>query len=186
VSFDLIQESLTAFHSFLKPSGRLVLFLAKGPLLYHIHVKKEFDHAQALISREEYQRICHSGQEAGLGVRYMPFDLLESVLSNPFAPALRQMFGEEFIEQPRHYAKPESKLFDISQWEVYHSHYVRHENAAGGVYVEHPQIQARLGIPVRPAATAEEVVSLEHAVNRDAILKRLHLSDMVVVAQKHG
>ncbi|MFM8333861.1 MAG: class I SAM-dependent methyltransferase, partial [Candidatus Methylumidiphilus sp.] len=160
IAFDVVQESLAAFHHFLKPSGRLVLFLAKGPLLYHIHVKKEFDHAQTLVSRDEYHRICQGGQEAGLGVRYLPFDLLETVLSNPFDPALKQVFGEEFIGQARQYAKTEGKLFDIQQWEAYHSHYVRHANAAGGTYVEHPQIQARLGLPIRPAETPEAVVQL--------------------------
>jgi len=184
VSFGLVQESLTAFHQFLKPSGRLVLFLAKGPLLYHIHVQKEFDHAQTLIGREEYHRICREGQEAGLGVRYMPFDLLEGVLANPFDSALGSVFGEEFIGQPRNYAKPGGRLFKIQQWEAYHSHYVPHKTEAGGFYVEHPQIQARLGTPIRPAGTAEDVTSLERAVNRDEILKRLHLSDMVVVAKK--
>ncbi len=184
ITFDVIQESLAAFHHFLKPGGHLLVFLAKGPMLYHFQASEEFNHSHTFINRSKFADITRAGHDAGLGVRYLPFELFEQILAAPFAPSLQTIFAEEFLETPRRYPPPQQQLFTVTEWEAYHSQYAPNENTAGGVYIEHPMIQKRLELPVRPVQTVEEAVSLEHKVNQNEVLKQLHLIDMVVVARK--
>jgi hypothetical protein len=53
-----------------------------------------------------------------------------------------------------------------------------------GTYIEYPQIQARLYRPIKPIESAAEILELEHQVNQNETLKKMHLIDMVVVAKK--
>ena len=55
---------------------------------------------------------------------------------------------------------------------------------AFGTYIEYPQIQARLYRPVKPIQSGEEILELEYLVNENDTLKKMHLIDMVVVANK--
>jgi len=184
ISLDVIQESIAAFYNFLKPNGSLVIFACKSPVLYHFRDDKEFNHQHILISREEFSEISKHGHSAGLGVRYMPFDLFQTILNNPFNPTLEETFGDEFKSQPVSYQLPPTPLFTIKQWEAYHSEFYTHKTMEVGTYIEYPQIQARLYRPVKPIESVEEILDLEHQVNQNETLKKLHLIDMVVVAQK--
>ncbi|MBD2385056.1 class I SAM-dependent methyltransferase [Cylindrospermum sp. FACHB-282] len=184
ISLDVIQESLAAFYNFLKPNGSLVIFACKSPVLYHFRAPKEFNNEHIIISREEFFETCKNGHSAGLGIRYIPFDLFQTLLSNPFNPTLEKTFGDEFKSQSASYELPATPLFTIKQWEAYHSQFYTHKNMPVGTYIEYPQIQARLCLPVKPIETVAEILDLEHQVNQNETLKKIHLIDMVVVAQK--
>lgn len=185
ISLDVIQESLAAFYNFLKPNGSLVIFACKSPILYQFRVNKEFSHEHIVITREEFFDICKNGHSTGLGVRYMPFDLFQTLLANPFNPTLQETFGDEFKSQSEYYQLPASPLFTINQWEAYHSEFYTHKTMQVGTYIEYPQIQARLYLPVKPIESVAEILDLEHQVNQNETLKKMHLIDMVVVAKKN-
>jgi len=182
VSLNVVQESIAAFYNFLKPQGTLIIFACKSPVLYHFRDAKEFNHQHILISREEYATICQHGH--GLGIRYIPFDLFQTILNDPFNLALRETFGNEFQPQSTSYELPSQPLFMVKQWEAYHSEFYTHKAMAVGTYIEYPQIQARLYRPIQPITSAAEILELEHQVNQNETLKKLYLIDMVVVAQK--
>ena len=184
ISLDIIQESIAAFYNFLKPNGSLVIFACKSPILHHKGATKEFDHQHILISREEFAEICKNGHSAGLGIRYMPFDLFQTILNNPFNPTLQETFGDEFKFKSEHYQLPTTPLFTIKQWEAYHSEFYTHKTMEVGTYIEYPQIQARLYRPIKPIESVAEILELEHQVNQNETLKKMHLIDMVVVAKK--
>jgi len=185
ISLDIIQESLAAFYNFLKPNGSLVIFACKSPILYHFCAKKEFAQGYILITREEFFDICKNGHSTGLGIRYMPFDLYQTLLSNPFNPTLQETFGDEFKSQSEFYQLPATALFTIKQWEAYHSEFYTHENMQVGTYIEVPQIQARLYRPIKPIESVAEILDLEHQVNQNETLKKMYLNDIVVVAKKN-
>lgn len=182
ISLDVIQESIAAFYNFLKPNGSLVIFACKSPVLYHIHAQKEFDHQHVLITRSEFAEICKNGLGAGLGVRYIPFELLETILDNPFNPRLQPIFLEEFKSKSALYQLPTTPLFTIKKWEAYHSQFYTHKTMEVGTYIEYQQIQARLYRPIKPIESVEEILEIEQQVNQNETLKKLHLIDMVVVA----
>ncbi|MDJ0675780.1 MAG: class I SAM-dependent methyltransferase [Calothrix sp. MO_167.B42] len=184
ISLDTIQESIAAFYQYLKPNGSLVIFACKSPILYHFRDDKEFNHQHILITREEFAQICQQGHGAGLGIRYMPFDLLQTILDNPFNPTLKETFAGEFKSQSEFYQLPTKSLFTVKQWEAYHSEFYTHKDMEVGTYIEYPQIQARLDQPIKPIESVAEILELEHKVNQNEILKQMHLIDMVVVAQK--
>jgi SAM-dependent methyltransferase len=184
ISLDVIQESIAAFYNFLKPNGSLVIFACKSPILYHVRLNKEFDHQNILINRSEFAEICKGGTSAGLGIRYIPFELFQTILTHPFNPTLQEIFPEEFKSQSEYYQLPTTPLFTIKQWEAYHSEFYTHKTMAVGTYIEYPQIQARLYRPIKPIESVEEILELEHLVNENDTLKKMHLIDMVVVAQK--
>jgi SAM-dependent methyltransferase len=184
ISVDTIQESVAAFYNFLKPNGSLVIFASKSPMLYHVQSKKEFDHARELITREEFFEICKKGHSEGLGIRYMPFDLFQTLLATPFHPKLQQTFGDEFKPQSEYYQIPSTPLFKVEKWEAYHSEFYTHKTMKVGTYIEYPQIQARLYLPVKPIESVAEILELEHQVNQNETLKKMHLIDMVIVAKK--
>ena len=186
ITLDIIQESIAAFYNFLKPNGSLVIFACKSPVLYHFRCDKEFNYKNILITRKEFADIFKNGYSTGLGVRYMPFDLLQTIIANPFNPSLQEVFDDEFKFESEHYQLPEQPLFTIKQWEAYHSEFYIHENMKTGEYIEYPQIQARLSQPVKPIETVAEILELEHQVNQNETLKKMHLIDMVVVAQKNS
>ncbi|MEA5549595.1 class I SAM-dependent methyltransferase [Anabaena cylindrica UHCC 0172] len=185
ISLDIIQESIAAFYEFLKPKGTLVIFACKSPMLYHFHAPKEFDRQYILISQKEFTEICRSGHSAGLGVRYMPFDLFQTIVNNPFNPTLEKTFGNEFKSKSEYYQLPTTPLFVIKQWEAYHSEFYIHKTMEVGTYIEYPQIQARLNLPIKPIESVAEILELEHQVNQNETLKKMHLIDMVVVANKN-
>ncbi|NTW19515.1 MAG: class I SAM-dependent methyltransferase [Nostocales cyanobacterium W4_Combined_metabat2_030] len=184
ISLDVIQESIAAFYNFLKPNGSLVIFACKSPILYHVRASKEFAHQILLINRSEFAEICKGGPAGGLGIRYIPFELFQTILAAPFNPTLKETFPEEFKSQSEYYQLPTTPLFTIKQWEAYHSEFYTHKTMAVGTYIEYPQIQARLYRPIKPIESVEEVLELEHLVNENDTLKKMHLIDMVVVAQK--
>ncbi|MCV3217373.1 class I SAM-dependent methyltransferase [Plectonema radiosum NIES-515] len=184
ISLDVIQESIAAFYNFLKPNGSLVIFACKSPILYHFRDDKEFNNQLILITREEFFDICKNGHSAGLGIRYMPFDLFPTLLANPFNPTLQETFGDEFKSQSKSYQLPTSPLFTIKQWEAYHSEFYTHKTMQVGTYIEVPQIQARLYRPIKPIESVAEILELEHQVNQNEMLKKMYLNDMVVVAKK--
>ncbi|HLO88496.1 MAG TPA: class I SAM-dependent methyltransferase [Nostocaceae cyanobacterium] len=184
ISLDIIQESIAAFYNFLKPNGSLVIFACKSPILYHKRASKEFDHQHLLITRSEFAEICKGGPSAGLGIRYIPFELFQTILNHPFNPTLQEIFPEEFKSQSEYYQLPTTPLFTIKQWEAYHSEFYTHKTMEVGTYIEYPQIQARLYRPIKPIESVEEILELEHIVNENETLKQMHLIDMVVVAQK--
>lgn len=186
ISLDIVQESIAAFYNFLKPNGSLVIFACKSPVLYHFHASQEFNHQHILISREEFAEVCRNGHSAGLGVRYMPFELLETILKNPFDPTLEKIFGDEFKAKSASYQLRGTELFNVKQWEAYHSEFYTHKTMEVGEYIEYPQVQARLYQPVKPIESVAEVLDLEHKVNQNETLKKMHLIDMVVVARKNG
>ncbi|MBE9142472.1 class I SAM-dependent methyltransferase [Planktothrix mougeotii] len=184
ISLDIIQESIAAFYNFLKPNGSLVIFACKSPILYHVRLTKEFDHQNLLITRSEFAEICQGSPATGLGIRYIPFELLQTLLNHPFNPTLKEIFPEEFKSKSEYYQLPITPLFTIKQWEAYHSEFYTHKTMAVGTYIEYPQIQARLYRPIKPIESVEEILELEHLVNENDTLKKMHLIDMVVVAQK--
>ncbi|MBD2202769.1 class I SAM-dependent methyltransferase [Calothrix sp. FACHB-1219] len=185
ISLDIIQESIAAFYNFLKPNGSLVIFACKSPTLYHVRLTKEFDHQNILITRSEFAEICQGGPNAGLGIRYLPFDLLQTILANPFNPSLQETFPEEFKSESAYYQLPNQPLFAIKQWEAYHSEFYTHKTMNVGTYIEYPQIQARLYRPIKPIESVAEILDIEHQVNQNETLKKMHLIDMVVVANKN-
>ncbi|MBD2603566.1 class I SAM-dependent methyltransferase [Scytonema hofmannii FACHB-248] len=185
ISLDIIQESIAAFYNFLKPNGSLMIFACKSPILYHFRAKKEFDQRYILITREEFSDICKNGHSTGLGVRYMPFDLYQTLLANPFNPTLQETFGDEFKSQSEFYQLPTTPLFTIKQWEAYHSEFYTHKTMEVGTYIEIPQIQARLCRPIKPIESVAEILELEHQVNQNETLKKMYLNDIVVVAKKN-
>ncbi|MFS0513850.1 class I SAM-dependent methyltransferase [Nostoc sp. UIC 10607] len=184
ISLDVIQESIAAFYKFLKPNGSLAIFACKSPILYHFRDNKEFNHQHILITREEFFDICKNGHSAGLGIRYMPFDLFQTLLTNPFNPTLQETFGDEFKSESEFYQLPATPLFTIKQWEAYHSELYTHKTMQVGTYIEYPQIQARLYRPIKPIESVAEILDLEYQVNQNETLKKMHLIDMVVVAKK--
>lgn len=184
ISLDVIQESIAAFYNFLKPNGSLVIFACKSPILYHKRASKEFDHQNILINRSEFAEICKGGPAAGLGIRYIPFELFQNILNHPFNPTLQEIFPEEFKSQSEYYQLPTTPLFTIKQWEAYHSEFYTHKTMEVGTYIEYPQIQALLYRPIKPIESVEEILELEHQVNQNETLKKMHLIDMVVVAHK--
>ncbi len=186
ISLSVIQESIAAFYNFLKPNGSLVIFACKSPVLYHVGDTKEFNHHHVMIERSEFAQICENGPAAGLGIRYMPFELLQTILSNPFNPELQHTFPEEFKSKPADYELPTTPLFAVNKWEAYHSEFYTHKTMEVGTYIEYPQIQARLYRPIKPIESVEEILELEKQVNQNETLKKLHLIDMVVVATAQG
>jgi SAM-dependent methyltransferase len=184
IALDVVQESIAAFYNFLKPNGSLVIFACKSPILYHKRAIKEFDHQHIMITREEFSALLKKGVSAGLGIRYIPFDLLQTLLENPFNPTLQEIFGDEFKCQSEYYQVPSTPLFTIKKWEAYHSEFYTHKSMPVGTYIEYPQIQARLYRPIKPIENVAEVLDLEHQVNQNQALKKMHLIDMVVVATK--
>ncbi|MBR8834201.1 MAG: class I SAM-dependent methyltransferase [Stigonema ocellatum SAG 48.90 = DSM 106950] len=185
ISLDIIQESIAAFYNFLKPNGSLVIFAGKSPTLFHVRLTKEFDHQNILITRSEFFDICKQGPSAGLGIRYMPFELLQTILANPFNPTLQETFADEFKSESKYYQLPTTPLFTIKQWEAYHSEFYTHKTMQVGTYIEYPQIQARLYRPIKPIESVAEILELEHQVNQNETLKKMHLIDMIVVANKN-
>jgi SAM-dependent methyltransferase len=185
ISLNVIQESIAGFYNFLKPNGSLVIFACKSPMLYHKRASKEFAHPPILITRSEFFDICQQGHSAGLGIRYLPFDLFQTILTNPFNPILQETFPEEFKLESEYYQLPPKPLFTIKQWEAYHSEFYTHKTMDVGTYIEYPQIQAHLYRPIKPIESVAEILELEHQVNQNETLKKMHLIDMVVVAKKN-
>lgn len=191
--FSAFQEALAAFYTFLKPTGRLIIYGSKAPILYHHNMI--VDHATfrtEIVPREEFARIAQMNQamtytnfyKSGLPTRYFPFDLFETILKNPFAPPLQAIFPEEFQMKPAHPEFSSTPGFDVIHWEAYHAHYYHHSMMSQGTYPEYLEIQGRLGLPLKPIESIAEAAALETAVNANAVLKRLHLVDMILVVQK--
>ena len=191
--FTAFQEAIAAFYTFLKPTGKLIIYGSKAPILYHHNmIVDNATFRTEIVTREEFVRIAQINQVQtytnfyinGLPTRYFPFDLFETVLKNPFAPALQTIFTEEFQIKPAHTEFSSTPCFDVIHWEAYHAHYYHNSMMIQGIYPEYLEIQGRLGLPLKPIESIEEAAALEKAVNQNAVLKRLQLVDMIVVAQK--
>lgn len=193
VPFAVVQEAVAAFYTFLKPTGKLIIYGSKAPLLCHWIINFEASGVSYELSTCEcFAQLAQTTQttgysnfySGGLPIRYFPFDQFAAILKEPFAPALRADFPTEFQTQPVHAQFPSHASFTVTAWEAYHSHTFPHSTLPTGIYPEYHQIQGWLNWPLKPIASVDEALALESAVNQQEILKRLFLIDMLVVAQK--
>jgi SAM-dependent methyltransferase len=193
VPFRVIQEAVAAFYTFLKPAGKLIIYGSKAPLLCHWINKFDASGISYEISTyEAFAQLAQTTQttgysnfySGGLPIRYFPFDLFAAILKEPFAPTLQMDFPMEFQAQPTHEQYTSHASFTVTAWEAYHTHMYPNSTLPTGIYPEYHQIQGWLNLPLKPIESVGEALALEDAVNQHAVLKRLFLIDMIVVAQK--
>jgi SAM-dependent methyltransferase len=193
VPFSVVQEAIAAFHTFLKPTGRLIIYGSKAPLLCHWIINFDVSGISYQLSTcEAFANLAQTTQatgysnfySGGLPIRYFPFDQFAAILREPFAPALQADFPTEFQVQPAHAQFSSHASFTVTAWEAYHTHAYPNSTLPIGIYPEYHQIQGWLNLPLKPIESIEEASALEDAVNQHDLLKRLFLIDMIVVAQK--